>query len=300
MRLVSLSIDGTARTGLVVEDDVVDLTDPAVGLPASMADLLALGDAAVSPLGRAPSTSARRYPLATVRLLAPVPRPPAFLGIARNYGDHIREMGAEPPERQTWFTKVSTCVVGPGAAIEVPRSSVAVDYEGELGVVIGRRCRHVPVARALEVVAGYTVVNDVSVRDWQRRTPTMFLGKSFDTHGPTGPWLVTADEVPDPQELRVRTRVNGDLRQDGSTADMVFSCAQMIAHLSEAMTLEPGTVLATGTPAGVGAASDPPRWLVAGDEVTVTVDGVGELSNPVIDEPGPGGTGSSRHQTSDG
>jgi 2-keto-4-pentenoate hydratase/2-oxohepta-3-ene-1,7-dioic acid hydratase in catechol pathway len=291
MRLVTLSVDGMARTGLVVGDEVVDLTDPAVGLPDSMTGLLALGDDATAALDRAPSTAARRYPLATTRLLAPVPRPPAFLGIARNYGDHIREMGAERPEHQTWFTKVSTCVIGPAAAIEVPRASGAVDYEGELGVVIGRRCRHVPVGRALEVVAGYTVVNDVSVRDWQRRTPTMVLGKSFDTHGPTGPWLVTTDEVPDPQGLRVRTWVNGDLRQDGTTADMVFSCAQMIAHLSEAMTLEPGTVLATGTPAGVGAASDPPRWLVAGDEVTVAVDGVGELTNPVVDEPGHGGSG---------
>jgi 2-keto-4-pentenoate hydratase/2-oxohepta-3-ene-1,7-dioic acid hydratase in catechol pathway len=197
-------------------------------------------------------------------------------------------MGAERPDHQTWFTKVSTCVIGPGASVEVPWSTAAVDYEGELGVVIGRRCRHVPVERALEVVAGYTVVNDVSAREWQRRTPTMFLGKSFDTHGPMGPWLVTADEIPDPQGLRVRTWVNGDLRQDGSTSDMVFSCAEMIAHLSEAMTLEPGTVLATGTPAGVGGASDPPRWLVAGDVVTVAVDGVGELTNPVTDEPAPG------------
>ena len=285
MRLVTHSVDGTARTGLVVGDEVVDLPDPAVGLPASMIDLLALGDAAAVALRRAGTTTARRRPLATAQLLAPVTRPPAFLGIARNYLDHIREMGAPLPEHQTWFVKVSTCVVGPGAAVEVPRSSVAVDYEGELGVVIGRRCRHVPVERALDVVAGYTVVNDVSVRDWQRRTPTMVLGKSFDTHGPMGPWLVTADGVDDPQALQVRTWVNGDLRQDGTTADMVFSCAQMIAHLSEAVTLEPGTVLATGTPAGVGAASDPPRWLVAGDEVTVSVEGVGELTTPVVDEP---------------
>jgi len=289
MRLASLLVDGSVRTGLAVGDEVVDLTDPAVGLPAGMADLLALGDAGRDALVRAASTGAARYAVEAVQLLAPVPRPPAFLGIARNYTDHIREMGAEPPEHQTWFAKVSTCVIGPGAAIEVPRVSAAVDYEGELGVVIGRRCRHVPAERALEVVAGFTVVNDVSVRDWQRRTPTMTLGKSFDTHGPTGPWLVTADEVPDPQVLRVRTTVNDELRQDGSTADMVFTCARMIAHLSEAMTLEPGAVLATGTPAGVGAAADPPRWLVAGDVVTVTVEGVGELSNPVVDEPRPDG-----------
>ena len=285
MRLVTLLEDDGPRTGLVVGDEVIDLCDPAVGLPASMPDLLALGDDARAALGGAPATAARRLDLATVRLGAPVPRPPAFLGIARNYEDHIREMGAERPASQTWFAKLVTTVIGPGGAIEVPVASDQVDYEGELGVVIGRRCRHVPVDRALEVVAGYTVVNDVSVRDWQRRTPTMLLGKSFDTHGPMGPWLVTTDEVPDPQALTVRTRVNGELRQDGTTADMVFTCAEMIAHLSTAATLEPGTVLATGTPAGVGAATDPPRWLVAGDTVTVEVEGVGVLTNSVVDEP---------------
>lgn len=282
---MTLLEDDGPRTGLVVGDEVVDLCDPAVGLPASLVDLLALGDDAEAALRGAPASGARRLDLSTARLGAPVLRPPAFLGIARNYGDHLREMGAERPTSQTWFAKLVTCVLGPGGAIEVPVASAQVDYEGELAVVIGRLCRHVPVDRALEVVAGYTVVNDVSVRDWQRRTPTMLEGKSFDTHGPMGPWLVTADEVADPQRLTVRTRVNGELRQDGSTADMVFTCAEMIAHLSTAATLEPGTVLATGTPAGVGAASDPPRWLVAGDTVSVEVGGVGVLTNPVVDEP---------------
>ena len=283
MRLVTLLEDGRRGSGLVVGDEVVDLTDPVVGLPPALADLLALGPDALAALGRA----ARRVPLAEARLGAPVHRPPVFLGIARNYGDHIAELGAERPTRQTWFAKLSTCVVGPGDAIEVPTASEQVDYEGELGVVIGRRCRDVTRERALEVVAGYTVVNDVSVRDWQRATPTTLLGKGFDSHGPTGPWLVTTDEVPDPQVLAVRTRVNGELRQDGSTADMIFDVADMIAHVSTVATLEPGTVLATGTPAGVGAASDPPRWLAAGDTVTVEVEGVGILTNPVVDETAP-------------
>ena len=207
--------------------------------------------------------------------MAPVPRPPSFLAIARNYDAHVRELGHERPELQTWFSKQPTCVIGPGAAIEVPRVSDAVDYEGELGLVIGRRCRHVPAGRALEVVAGVTVVNDVSVRDWQWRTPTMMMGKGFDTHGPTGPWIVTVDEVEDLQDLAVRTWVNGELRQDGRTADMIFTCAQMIEHLSEAFTLEPGMLITTGTPAGVAAGQDPPRWLSAGDTVTVEVEGVG-------------------------
>ena len=288
MRLVTLLEDGRRVSGLVVGDEVVDLTDPEVGLPAGLADVLALGDDARSALERAPRTSARRVALDGARLGAPVHRPPAFLGIARNYEDHIAELGVERPAQQTWFAKLSTCVVGTGDAIEVPAASVEVDYEGELGVVIGRRCRHVPLERALDVVAGYTVVNDVSVRDWQRGTPTMLLGKGFDTHGPTGPWVVTSDEVPDPQELAVRTRVNGEVRQDGTTADMIFTVAHMIAHLSRVATLEPGTVLATGTPAGVGAAADPPRWLVAGDTVSVEVEGVGTLTNPVVDERAPG------------
>jgi len=154
-------------------------------------------------------------------------------------------------------------------------------------MVIGRRARHVPVDRALEVVAGFTVVNDVSVRDWQRRAPTMMMGKGFDTHGPTGPWIATTDELGDPDGLAVRTWVNDELRQDGTTADMLFSCAAMIEHLSTAFTLEPGMVLSTGTPAGVGAGMKPPGWLAAGDIVRVMVEGIGELANPVVDEPGP-------------
>jgi len=176
-------------------------------------------------------------------------------------------------------------VIGPDAPIEVPRVSITVDYEGELGMVIGQRCRHVPAERALGVVAGVTVVNDVSVRDWQWRSPTMMMGKGFDTHGPTGPWIMTMDELDDVQDLSVRTWVNDELRQDGTTADMIFTCAQMIGHLSEAFTLEPGMIITTGTPAGVAAGQDPPRWLSAGDTVTVEVGGVGRLSNPVVDEP---------------
>jgi 2-keto-4-pentenoate hydratase/2-oxohepta-3-ene-1,7-dioic acid hydratase in catechol pathway len=286
VRLESLSDRGD-RTGLVVGDEIVDLTDPSVGLPATMVALLALGDAARPALERAPASGARRLPLTGAPIVAPVPRPPSFLAIARNYDAHVRELGHERPGHQTWFSKQPTCVIGPGAAIEVPRVSSEVDYEGELGMVVGRRCRHVPAARALEVVAGFTVVNDVSVRDWQRRSPTMMMGKGFDTHGPTGPFLVTTDEVGDPQDLAVRTTVNGVERQHGTTADMIFSCAQMIEHLSTAFTLEPGMVITTGTPAGVAAGQDPPPWLRAGDVVTVSVEGIGTLTNPVVDEPPP-------------
>ncbi|MGH9097339.1 MAG: fumarylacetoacetate hydrolase family protein [Acidimicrobiales bacterium] len=291
MRLVSMLDDGI-RTGLVVGDEIVDLTDPVVGLPGDMVALLGLGSDAADTLDRAPATSARRAPIASARLLAPVPRPPSFLAIAQNYEAHSRELGRPPPEFQTWFAKQPTCVIGPGAGIEIPRVSTQVDYEGELAMVIGRRCRHVPADRALEVVAGFMVVNDVSVRDWQWRTPTMMMGKGFDTHGPSGPWVVTPDELGDPQRLSVRTWVNDELRQDGNTADMVFTCARMIEHLSTAFTLEVGMILSTGTPAGVGASHDPPGWLTAGDTVRIAVEGVGELSNPVVEEPGSPGIGS--------
>jgi 2-keto-4-pentenoate hydratase/2-oxohepta-3-ene-1,7-dioic acid hydratase in catechol pathway len=284
-------LDEGIRTGLVVGDEIIDLTDPVIGLPGDMVALLGLGPDAADSLGRAPTTSARRQSIASAKLLAPVPRPPSFLAIAQNYEAHSREFGRPSPEFQTWFAKQPTCVIGPGAGIEVPRVSTQVDYEGELAMVIGRRCRHVPADRALEVVAGFMVVNDVSVRDWQWRTPTMMMGKGFDTHGPSGPWLVTPDELGDPQRLSVRTWVNDELRQDGNTADMVFTCVQMIEHLSTAFTLEVGMILSTGTPAGVGASHDPPGWLTAGDTVRIVVEGVGELSNPVIDEPDSPGNG---------
>lgn len=286
MRLVSMLDGGSVRTGRVVDDEIVDLTDPSVGLPGDMVALLDLGDAAADGLRLAPARGARRIALATAILLAPVPRPPSFLAIARNYAAHIRELGHERPEHQTWFSKQPTCVIGSGTAIEVPRVSTEVDYEGELGMVIGRRCRHVPVSEALDVVAGFTVVNDVSVRDWQWRAPTMMLGKGFDTHGPTGPWIMTTDEIGDPQDLSIRTWVNDELRQDGSTSDMIFTCAEMIEHLSAAFTLEPGMLISTGTPSGVAAGEDPPRWLVSGDTVRVGIEGVGDLVNPVVDEPG--------------
>jgi 2-keto-4-pentenoate hydratase/2-oxohepta-3-ene-1,7-dioic acid hydratase in catechol pathway len=287
VRLVSIDDDGI-RTGLVLGDEIVDLTDPAIGLPGDMPALLAIGGDARDALARAPATRARRLPASTARLTAPVTRPPSFVAIARNYQAHVEELGHERPDVQTWFAKQPTCVIGPGEAIQVPRVSSTVDYEGELGMVIGTRCRHVSAERALDVVAGFTAVNDVSVRDWQWRSPTIMMGKSFDTHGPTGPWIITPDEIDDPQCLLVRTWVNGELRQDGTTADMIFTCAEMIEHLSAAFTLEPGMLISTGTPAGVAAGEDPPRWLKAGDTVIVSVGQVGELSNPVADEPDPG------------
>ncbi len=301
MRLVSFHLRGSAadthvdvgsgarsapaRAGIVVGDEVVDLTDPQVGLPGRMIDLLEAGSAAPERAGRAASTGAVRLALDEVRLLAPVPRPPVVLAIALNYADHIAELDRKRPEVPTFFTKLPTCIVGPGDPVEVPVVSDTLDYEGELAIVIGRRCRHVAASAAPEVVAGFTILDDVSVREWQWRAPTFTIGKSFDTHGPMGPFLVTPDEVGDPHRLQVRTWVNDELRQDGNSADMLFSCWEQIEHLSTACTLEPGDVISTGTPAGVGASFDPPRWMRAGDTVRVAIEGVGELSNPVVDEP---------------
>ena len=162
-----------------------------------------------------------------------------------------------------------------------------VDYEGELAMVIGPRCRHVPAERAFDVVAGFTIVNDVSVRDWQWRVPTFTMGKSFDSHAPCGPELVTIDELGDPGDLGLQTWVNDELRQDSRTSDLIFGCREMIEYLTTAFPLEPGTIIATGTPAGVGSGFDPPRFLAAGDVVRIAIEGIGELVNPVVQgEPG--------------
>jgi 2-keto-4-pentenoate hydratase/2-oxohepta-3-ene-1,7-dioic acid hydratase in catechol pathway len=283
VRLVSFSLTGgVPRPGLVVGDEVVDLSDPATGLPSTMRELLALGPDGLEAAGAAVAGAAARHALAGVRRHAPVPDPPAILAIGMNYRAHVAEMGREPPEWQYWFNKQRTSIAGPGDDIVLPAVSDMVDYEGELAMVIGRRCQHVPADRAHEVVAGYTIVNDVSARDWQWRTPTFTVGKSFDTHAPCGPELVTGDELGDPGALTIRTWVNDELRQDSTTADMIFGCAAMIAYLTTAFPLEPGTVIATGTPAGVGAGLDPPRFLSGGDTVRIAIEGIGELSNPVV------------------
>ncbi|HEX3609815.1 MAG TPA: fumarylacetoacetate hydrolase family protein [Solirubrobacterales bacterium] len=272
---------GAPGLGIVEGDEIVDLS--AVGLPAEPA--AALAEAGRDGIERL-AAGAPRLPLAEIQLLAPA-APRKYLGIALNYADHIAEMGMEAPEVPVFFNKQATCVVGPGVDVHMPKVSTLLDYEAELAIVIGKRCRHVPVERAGEAIAGYTCANDLSVRDWQGRAQTMTIGKSFDTHGPLGPWLVTPDEVGDPQDLRIRCFVDGELRQDASTAEMVFDCFQQVSHLSEAFTLEPGDVIATGTPAGVGIGRQPIRENVlhVGETVRVEIERVGELINTVVEEP---------------
>ncbi len=273
--------DGAPRLGAVEGDEVVDLSGE--DLPSEPAAALAdVGQVHLAEL----VNGAPRSPVADVRVLAPA-TPRKYLAIALNYRDHIAEMGMEPPEVPVFFNKQVTCVVGPGAGVHMPKVSTFLDYEAELAIVIGKRCRHVPVERAHEVIAGYTCANDVSVRDWQGRAQTMTIGKSFDTHGPLGPWLVTADELGDPNDLAIRCFVNDESRQDARTSEMVFDCFQQVSHLSEAFTLEPGDVIATGTPSGVGLGRQPVRdnLLHAGDTVRVEIEGIGELVNTVVEEP---------------
>jgi 2-keto-4-pentenoate hydratase/2-oxohepta-3-ene-1,7-dioic acid hydratase in catechol pathway len=284
VRLARFEHDGTTRLGVVVDGGVVDLSVAAPDLPT---DPLAFLDEWAAASARAADAAAggEPIPLDTVRLRTPIPRPGKFLAIGLNYQDHLDETGRERPEFPVFFTKQPTCVIGPGDAIEVPRASTMVDYEGELGVVIGRRCRHLTPDDALSAVAGYVVVDDVSVRDWQMKSPTMMIGKSFDTHGPIGPWIVSADDVADPHDLRLRTWVNDQLLQDASTSGMLFSIVDQLVTLSTAMTLEPGDVVATGTPAGVGIARRPPVLLTPGDTVRIEIESVGVLENPVVAEP---------------
>jgi 2-keto-4-pentenoate hydratase/2-oxohepta-3-ene-1,7-dioic acid hydratase in catechol pathway len=273
--------EGAPGLGLVEGDEVLDLSGADVAQEPARA-LDAVGRGGLEAL----ASDAPRLQLTDVRLLAPA-APRKYLGIALNYADHIAEMGMEAPEVPVFFNKQATCVVGPGAGVHMPKVSTLLDYEAELAVVIGKRCRHVPVERAHEVIAGYTCANDLSVRDWQGRAQTMTIGKSFDTHGPLGPWLVTPEEVGDPQGLRVRCFVDEELRQDASTAGMVFDCFQQVSHLSEAFTLEPGDVIATGTPSGVGIGRKPIRENVlhVGETVRVEIERVGELVNTVVEEP---------------
>ncbi len=285
MKLATFTQDGSSRVGIVIGNEVVDLAAADASLPTEMTAFLAAGQPALEAASRAAEASGSRLALSELKLESPVLRPPKFFGVGLNYADHVAETGMEKPTIPMLFNKQSTCATGPTDPIHLPRASNVLDYEGELAFVIGRRCRHVPKARAREVIAGYTVCNDVSVRDWQMRVRTMTMGKSFDTHGPLGPWIVTSDELEDPHTLGLRTWVNGELRQDSNTKELIFDCFDLVEHLSTAFTLEPGDVISTGTPGGVGIAKKPPLLLVAGDVVKIEIEGIGTIENPVIDEP---------------
>jgi 2-keto-4-pentenoate hydratase/2-oxohepta-3-ene-1,7-dioic acid hydratase in catechol pathway len=286
VKLATFTNGAGPRAGVVVDDFVVDLSVAEPHLPTELSAIFAGGEAALTMAREAATRKLGRIPLADVRLSAPITRPPKFFAVGLNYADHIAEAGrSSVPDAPTVFAKMSSCVSGPFDDIECPLVSSELDYEGELGFVIGRRCRHVNRSEAHRVIGGYFVVNDVSVRDWQRETSQWTLGKSFDTHGPTGPWVVTPDEVADPHRLGIRTFVNGELRQDSNTEHLMHDCFVLVEHLSKVCALEPGDIVTTGTPAGVGAVMDPPRWLSPGDVVRVEIDKLGAIENRVVAEP---------------
>ncbi|MFA6162725.1 MAG: fumarylacetoacetate hydrolase family protein [Methylobacter sp.] len=284
MKLVTFTHNNETRVGAVVENEVVDSKNN-TKIPETMLEFLSEGAKALDAMQQQIDSGNDRIALNEVKLQAPVPRPGKYLGISLNYPDHISETGRDKPEYPTFFTKQGTCVIGHGDAIYRPKVSDKLDYEGELAFVIGKRCRHVPVDKAHEVIVGFTIANDVSVRDWQVRSPTFTLGKSFDTHGPLGPWIVTSDEISDPHNLNLKTWIDNELRQDSNTRHMIFNCYEMIAYLSQAMTLEPGDVIATGTPSGVGVKMKPRGYMLPGQTARIEIEGIGTLSNPVIEEP---------------
>ncbi|EJM18863.1 2-keto-4-pentenoate hydratase/2-oxohepta-3-ene-1,7-dioic acid hydratase [Pseudomonas sp. GM21] len=287
MKLARYSYNGTTSIGRVEGDRLIDL---APLLPAGAADVAAvlalpqvLADAASLEV-----TAQNSIALDQLRLLAPILRPGKFMCLGMNYKDHeaeARRLGVAIPESQVWFSKQITCITGPYDDVHFPQVVERLDYEAEMGVVIGKGGRRISEADALQHVAGYFVANDVSARDWQAKSPTWTLGKSFDTHGPIGPWIVTADEIADPQQLTVSLSVNGERRQHSSTELMTYSVARQIAYLSEVMTLEPGDILITGTPAGVGIAMQPPTFLQVGDVVRVEIEGIGHIQNTIVAEP---------------
>jgi 2-keto-4-pentenoate hydratase/2-oxohepta-3-ene-1,7-dioic acid hydratase in catechol pathway len=298
MRLVTFHNGMTSCLGLVQEDQVIDLSMLAQGayppLPATMLEFIAAGAPALGLVRRLLDDVPRDavQPLADARLLAPIPRPSKnIFCVGMNYLAHAHESARargkeyEPLAHPAFFTKAPTAVIGPYDPIPFPTGiTEQVDWEVELAVVIGTRGKNLTPETALEHVFGYRVLNDVSARDIQNHHGGQFFrGKSLDGFCPMGPWIVTADEVPDPQDLRLMTRVNGDIRQDSTTADMIFPLAQVLAELSAGLTLEPGDIIATGTPSGVGMGRTPPVWLRPGDVVETEVVGLGMLRNEVIE-----------------
>jgi acylpyruvate hydrolase len=266
---------------------VIDLNHLDSHIPANMIDFLEAGAETLTFAEKAvaAATPEQWIPRTAVILKAPLLRPGKIICIGQNYLEHAKESGAaSAPPYPIIFAKYANSIIGPGEPIVIPAAVTSPDYEGELAVVIGRRGRNIPEAEALDYVAGYMPLNDVSARDWQNRTQQWVIGKTCDTFCPMGPALVTADEIPDPQKLHLRTVIGDEVLQSGYTGDMIFSVAHLIADMSQVMTLEPGDVIATGTPPGIGAARTPPRWLRPGDTVRVEIDGVGVLENPVVAE----------------
>lgn len=284
MKLAMLSVDGGGpELGVVRGDEIARVGAAAPDLPASIFALIRDWPGVRAEVSRA-AASAPVLPLTEVQLLPPISRPGKIMAMGLNYADHVAEAGLERPKHQVWFSKQANTVHPPYAPIQIPRVSAAVDYEAELVFVIGKRGRHISREDAPDHVFGYCVGNDVTARDWQLRTPQWVLGKSFDTHGPFGPWITTSEEVGDPHRLGIRSIVNGEVRQNSNTRELIFDVFDQVAYLSQAMTLEPGDIIYSGTPGGVGAALKPPVYLKSGDVVRVEIDELGAIEGVFADE----------------
>ena len=283
MKLTRFTVEGRTRLGKVVDDRIIDISTASPDAGHSMRLLL---EQLESLRPAIEALDAPSFALVDVVLEAPIADPRKYLAIGMNYQSHVDEAeaaGKTAPKTQIWFNKQVTCINGPFSDVDVPKAGPdMVDYEAEMGVVIGKRCRHVSREEARSMIAGYVVCNDVTARDWQFRSPTFTLGKSFDTHGPIGPWITTDDEIADPHALTIVLELNGEQRQHASTSEMIYDIYDQIAYLSEVMTLEPGDLIATGTPAGVGIAGN--RFMKDGDVVRVSVDGLGAIENRFVNE----------------
>jgi 2-keto-4-pentenoate hydratase/2-oxohepta-3-ene-1,7-dioic acid hydratase in catechol pathway len=286
MRWVTVATEEGPRACGVYQGEYVDVNAAAPEMPSSVRELLELGREWERRAWAALPRGIIRHDPANVHLLAPVPDPRKIICIGLNYRDHAAESGVPAPEEPILFSKYATTLIGHGEPIRLPRVSDEVDYEAELVVVIGRAGRHIPRERALDHVGGYAVGHDVSARDWQLNKPgkQWMAGKTFDTFAPVGPELVTPDEVGDPHNLGIRLRLNGQTMQDSSTNQLIFGVDVLIAYISQVFTLQPGDLIFTGTPPGVGMARQPPAWLKPGDVVEVEIDRLGTLRNPVVAE----------------
>ena len=291
MKLVTFLHEGIQKIGAVVDDQIIDFSTS--HLPKSMIEFIELGDDGINQANALIAKNDSKISINDVKLMAPIPKPNKILGVGLNYKAHKEEaakaaadlLGKPQEKYPTIFNKQNSSVVGPYDDMHKPDASDFFDYEGELGFVIGKQCRHVPYDKASSVIYGYTVVNDATIRDWQMRGPpmTMTMGKSWDTHCPFGPYLVTSDEVGNPHQLKLETHVNGELRQSASTDGLIHDCFTVVEYLSTAFTLEPGDLIATGTPEGVAATSR--NWLKVDDVVKVTIEKLGFIENKVIAEP---------------
>ncbi len=286
VRLITFEFQNKTRPGLLVDgDSIFDLSALGFASLLDFIEAISKGDPQAVSATQIAGNAATNHRLRDVKLLAPIPRPRKLICVGLNYLDHARESGSQIPDVPTIFCKFATAVIGPGEKIILPRVSQATDYEAEFAFVIGKGGRYIPKEAWREHVFGYTLLNDVSERRYQRATSQWIMGKTFDTFAPMGPWIVTAGDITDPHNLDLQCEINGELMQNSNTRELIFKIPDLIAFLSSVCTLEPGDIVSTGTPAGVGFARKPPRYLRPGDEVVVRMPAIGELRNPVVAEP---------------